>query len=240
MPRTAARVAAAAALLLCPALASAHVAAGEALENAELEALGGGRLPLLERGRINVLVFVRTGQERSLDTLRRLAECEVALARKPVRLAAVFSAAAPRDEVRALVAEARVRSPVLLDEGDEVYGRLELRQHPMIAIVDRAGRIAAFEPYVQLRYCEVVKARIAFLLGEIGQAELDRVREPPRAAFPTEVAGGSAARYVKLGEKELAKGNCRLALDAFDKALAEDPRNARALAGKARCAAPGR
>jgi hypothetical protein len=211
------------------------VDAGEPIENAELEALSGGPRSLLARDVVNVLVFFRAGQERSLDTLRKLAECEEALARKPVRLAAVVSADAPRAEVAAMVAEAGVRSPVLLDRGDEVYGKLELRQHPMIVIVDRRWRIAAFEPYAQLRYCEIVRARVAFLLGEIGQDELDRVLRPPRAAFPTEVAGGSARRFVQMGNKELAKGKCELAVRAFDRALEEDPRNAAALAGKARC-----
>jgi cytochrome c-type biogenesis protein CcmH/NrfG len=237
--RLAARLAAGAALLLSPALAPAHVAAGETLENRELETLSGGRKALLARDVVNVLVFFRPGQERSADTLQHLAECEAALARRSVRMVALVSAEAPRAEVQALVAEAKVRSPVLLDAGDEIYGRLELRQHPMIVIVDRSWRVAAFEPYVRLRYCEIVLARVSFLLGEIREAQLEAVLHPPRAAFPTEVAGGSAARYVKMGEKELAKGNCAVAVDAFDHALAEDPKNAAALAGKERCKARG-
>ncbi len=226
----------AAGLLAAPAAAAAHVEAGQQLEQLELPALGGGRLPLLGKGALDVLVFFRPGNERSADTLERLAECEPALAAKQVRVVGVVSSSAPAGEVRAAVDRAGLRAPVLVDEGDALYGRLELRQHPVVVVVDRRHRVAAVEPYQRLRYCEIVKARIAFLLGEIGQAELDRVLAPPKAEFPTAVAGGGAGRYVKLGERELAKGNCALAVKAFDHALAIDPRHPGALAGKARCA----
>jgi len=229
------RVALAAVLLLAPGFGTAHVDAGELIENVELAALAGGRRPLLAAERVNVLVFFRPGQERSLDALKRMAECEAALARKPVQLTGVVSASAPLPEVRAAVAEAGIQSPVLLDEGDRIYGKLELRQHPMIVIVDRKSRAVAFEPHVRLRYCDIVKARIAYLLGEMTQAEVDKVVKPEKARFPNEVGDGAAARYVRLGEKELQKGNCPLALRAFDRALERDPRSQAALAGKARC-----
>ena len=222
-------------LLLTPGFGIAHVDAGELVENGEYATLAGGRHPLLAKDRLNVLVFFRPGQDRSLDTLQRMAECEVALAQKPVHMVGVVSGSSPLAEVRALVAETGVKSPILLDEGDLLYGRLELRQHPMIVIVDRRNRVAAIEPYVRLRYCEILRARIAFLLGEIKQADLDKVVKPPKAEFPNEVGGGAAVRYVRLGNKELEKGNCALAVRAFDKALERDPRNAEALAGKARC-----
>jgi len=231
------RAAIAAALLLVPAMAPAHVDAGEPVENAELEGLDGQRHALLAKGPINVLVFFRPEQERSVDTLERLAECEKLFAGKPVRVVALVSAAAPRGMVRAMVAAAGVRSPVLLDEGDQIYGKLELRQHPMIVIVDKRWKVHAFEPYVRLRYCEIVRARIRFLLGELDQAAVERIVKPPRAEFPTGVAGGSAGRYVKLGDKQRAKGNCALAVKAYDHALEHDPKNEGALQGKQSCGA---
>ena len=227
----------AAGLLALPAVAPAHVAAGQLLEPRELPGISGGRFPLLGKGVLNVLVFFRPGSERSTDTLERLAECEKALSAKPVRLVGVVSSSAPAAEVRAAVAAAGLKAPVLVDVEDALYGLLELRQHPVVVMVDRANRVAAVEPYQRLRYCELVKARVSFLLGEITQAELDRVLSPPRAEFPTAVAGGSAGRYVKLGQRELEKGNCALAVKAFDHALESDPKNPLALAGKARCAA---
>jgi hypothetical protein len=232
-------MAALAAALLLPAASPAHVAAGGVVEPLELATLEGGRHGLVARDRINVLVFVRTGQERTVDTLQRLAECEPLLAGKPVHIAVVMPATVPREEARSLVLTTGVKSPVLLDEGDAVYGKLELRQHPMVVITDRKGRALYFEPYQRLRYCEIVKARIGYLLNEIDQATVEAIVAPPRAEFPNEVGGGAASRYVKLVDKELAKGNCPLAVKAYDNALRHDPANARALEGRKKCGVTG-
>jgi len=228
-----------AAALGAPAASRGHVELGTHVENADLETLAGGHQALLAKGKVNVLVFFRPGQERSQDTMQRLAECEPTFAGKAIHTVAVVSASAPRDEVRALVATAGVKSPVLIDEDDRVYGRLELRQHPAIVIVDQKWKVHAVEPYQRLRYCDIVKARVRFLLGELDQASVERVVKPERAAFPNQVGGGSAARYVKLGDKELAKGNCALAVRAYDNALRRDPQNAKALEGRARCGVTG-
>jgi hypothetical protein len=233
------RLAALGAALLLPAAAPAHVDAGELLDPAELATVDGGRHGISARDRINVLVFVRAGQERTLDTLQRLAECEKQFAGKPVHVAVVMPGSTPLVEARALVATTGITSPVLLDEGDQVYGKLELRQHPMIVITDRKGRILYFEPYQRLRYCEIVKARIRYLLNEIDKATVEAIVRPPKAEFPNEVGGGAASRYVRLGDKELAKGNCALAVKAYDNALRHEPQNAKALEGRKRCGVTG-
>jgi hypothetical protein len=225
------------ALLGAPAAARGHVDVGTGVENADLETLTGGRHALLAKGHVNVLVFFRPEHDRSEDTMRRLAECESSFAGKPVHMVGVVSTGAPRDQVRAMVAESRVKSPILLDEGDRVYGQLELRQHPVIVILDTNGKVHAVEPYQRLRYCEIVRARVRFLLGELDQAAVDRIVNPERATFPNEVGGGSTARYVKLGDKERAKGNCVLAIRAYDDALRRDPLNVKALEGRMRCGA---
>lgn len=225
----------AAALLGAPAAATGHVEAGTVVEGADLPTLAGGRDALLVPGKVNVLVFFRPEQDRSADTLHRLAQCEPLLAGKPVHTVGVVSASATRERVQAMVAGSRVKSPILLDEGDRVYGRLELRQHPVIVIVAADGKVHAVEPYQRLRYCEIVRARVGRLLGEIDQAAVDRIVNPERAAFPNEVGGGSAARYVKMGDQERAKGNCKLAIKAYDDALRRDPLNAKALEGRMRC-----
>jgi hypothetical protein len=237
MPNACILAALGAALLGAPVAASGHVEAGTRVENADLETLAGGRQALLGTGQVSVVVFFRPGQDRSRDTLRRLAGCESAFANRPVHLVGVASAGAPREEVRALVAGSGVKSPILLDEGDRVYGRLELRQHPVIVVVEASGKVHAVEPYQRLRYCEIVRARVGFLLGELDQAGVDRILRPERAAFPSEVGGASAARYVNLGDRERARGNCAPAIKAYDDALRRDPLNAKALEGRMKCGA---
>lgn len=227
------RLAALAALLLLPVPGTAHVDAGEPVPDVELATLDGGRARLLAPGKIGVLVFFRPGNERSQDTLQRLAECEPELRKRAIHLVAVISGGAAMDEARAMVAEAGLKAPVLVDDGDELYGKLELRQHPVVVLVDRKAKVQHIEPYHKLRYCDVLRARIGFALGELDQAGLDRALHPPKAEFPAEVSGGHASHYVNLGKKALAKGDAAGALRAFEAALVLEPGSEPARAGKA-------
>ncbi|HET6922612.1 MAG TPA: hypothetical protein VFI16_05640 [Anaeromyxobacteraceae bacterium] len=258
-----------------PAAAAGELQVGDPVQNEELPTLEGGKATLLsKKSRANVFVFVRPGQERSADTLRQMAGCEKDLAGKAVYWVAVVSDAFPAEEVRTMVREAGVRMPVLVDRGDALYSRLGVRLHPVVGLVDSKHRLVAWQPYTRINYCEAIKARIRFLLGEIGEAELARVLDPPRATMPgadpskvgmrdvnlgrrqlamrlhdkalasarkaLERDAGLAAAHALMGEVHAARGDCAAALEAFDEALALDPADAHALAGRKACGAASR
>ncbi len=253
-----------------PAVAAGELQVGDPVQNEDLLTLDGGKASLLgKKSLANVFVFVRPGQERSADTLRQMAGCEKDLAGKPVYWVAVVSDTYPAEEVRTMVRDAGVRMPVLVDRGDALYSRLGVRLHPVVGLADSKHRLVAWQPYTRLNYCEAIKARIRFLLGEIGEAELARVLDPPKATMPgadpskvgmrdvnlgrrqlemkfhdkalasarkaLERDAGLAAAHALMGEVHAAQGDCAAALKAFDQALALDPADAHALAGRKAC-----
>jgi hypothetical protein len=222
-----------------PARAGAHVEVGSRLEDATLDAVAGGRQPIFGKADVHVLVFFKPGQDRSLDTLKQLASCEKTLAAKPVRLVGLVSSSSPRDEVRAFVRQTGVTMPVLVDEGDQLYGKLEIRQHPVAIVVDQAHRITAVQPYARLNFCEVVLAQVQLALKEITPEQLAAVVSPGKAPMPSDDKAAVAARHVRLGERYLASGSCALAAKQFDEALALDPSSARAAEGKKKVAGCG-
>lgn len=226
---------AAGALAAAPPSAGARVVRGDVLEYGELPTLAGGREPLWARARVNVVVFWRPDQERSLDTLAQLARCEPELEARKVHVVAVVPDAFAAADVRAVLERAKLRAPVLVDAEDAVYGRLELRQHPVVLVVDGAGRVALAQPYLKLRYCEIVKAHVRFLLKEIDAAQLAAAVDPPRATFPDEDKRHVARRYVVMGQREAAAGRCDKALASFGKALEIVPGDPEAKAGVERC-----
>ncbi len=202
--------------------ADRRVQIGDAVQDVQLDLLGGGRDHLLARGmKANVFVFFRPEQERSVDTLKELAGCEKEFAGKPVRFVGVVSDSWPADEVRAVVAETAVRMVVLVDRGDALYGALGIRLHPVIGIVDQKGKLFAFEPFRQINYCERVRVRIRYLLGEVPESEIAKVDEPPRSVLRTE--DGVAKRHVNFGRKLLEIGDPDGALPEAQKALAISP-----------------
>ena len=237
-PRSALRLAAVA--LACVALAAsaprarATVAAGDTLDDVALPGAAGRTEPLVERGAVNVVLFWRPGQEHSVDTLKQMAACGGLFAGR-VHAVSVASGAFPLDELRAAGAAAGPNLPVLVDAGDQLYGKLQIRQHPLVVVADGKGRIALAQPYVRLRYCEIVSAHVRHLLGEIDAAQLEAALHPSRASFPDDDRNNVARRYVNMGRREAEAGRCDRALASFGKALEIAPGDRDARAGVAAC-----
>ena len=121
-----------------------------------------------------------------------------------------------------MVRDAGVRMPVLVDRGDALYSRLGVRLHPVVGLADSKHRLVAWQPYTRLNYCEAIKARIRFLLGEIGEAELNKVLEPPVATMPGADPSKVGMRDVNLGRRQLAQKFHDKALASARKALERD------------------
>lgn len=196
---------------------------GEPVPDAELPALGGRDEHVLAPGaKATVLVFFRPGQERSADTLAQLADSEAAFAGKPVRFVAIAPGASSLSELRAVAAAARVRMPILLDVGDALYGRLGVRLHPLVAVLDGAGRLAAWEPFREINQRARIDVRVRWLLGEAAEAEIASVDAPARSETgPTDE--GRAKGHLNFARRLLAIGDRDAALAEVRKALALAP-----------------
>src|SRR5512133_4302968 len=157
-------------VLVSPVGARARAEPGTVIENVELKTLAGGKEKLLSnKVKANVFVFFRPNQERSLDALKQMATCEQELAGKSVHWVAIVSSSETAADVTPFVAQAGIKMPVLIDEGDVLYDRLGIRLHPMVGIVDAKFVVNSMEPYRQIDYCEIIKTRIRLLLGEVSQ-----------------------------------------------------------------------
>ncbi len=140
--------------------AGARVTEGETLEPVQLKVLTGGAEALFSRvASANIILFWRPGQEASLDTLKQMAQCEKLFVGKSVHMVAVVSSTYPAAEVKAAADGAGMHVKVLIDADDALYGKLEVRQHPMLVVTDDKGKVALAQPYVRLRYCDIVHAR---------------------------------------------------------------------------------
>ncbi len=215
--------------------ARARVEAGATLEPLELPTLAGGVEPLTAKTAVNVILFWRPDQAHSLDTLKQMAQCEKIFGGKPIHMVAVVSGAYPRAAVKAAVDDAALHVPVLIDAGDELYGKLEIIQHPLVVVADAKGKVALSQPYLRLRLCEIVHAHVRYLLKEIDAVQLEAAIHPPRASFPDDNKANIARRFVKMGKLEAEGGSCDKALESFRKALEITPGDPEALAGVAAC-----
>lgn len=211
-------------LAVIPPLAQARAEPGTQLVNVELRTLAGGKDQLLStKAKANVFVFFRPNQERSLDALKQMAACEKELAGKSIHWRAVVSSSEAAAEVQAVVREAGIQMPVLVDEGDVLYDRLGIRLHPMVGIADGKLKLVALEPYRQLEYCDVIKTRIRVLLGEASEADLAKVLNPERSPLPGSDPMKKAMRDVNMARRLLEIGQFDDSVKFAQKALAIAP-----------------
>jgi tetratricopeptide (TPR) repeat protein len=202
-----------AALVLSPLGAHAHAEVGTPVDNLEMRTLAGGKEKLLAaRAKANVVIFFRPNQERSVDALRQMGRCEKDFTGKPVRWVGVVSSTEAAEDVKATVRDAGIGFPVLVDENDALYDKLGVRLHPMVVVVDAKAKVAAFEMYRQIDYCDIIKGRIRLVLGEIDTAQMDKILNPEKSGLPGDDLPKKAMRDVNLGRKLLD-------LDLADKAI---------------------
>lgn len=204
-------------LLAVPPWAAA-LDAGERLDDVALPAAAGGKGHLVEVGTVNALVFVRPAHGHCLEALQDLARREGEVA--GVRWAAIVSGDGVPAELAA-VAGTGTKMPVLLDPGDVAYGRIGLKLHPTVVVVDRQGRLAALEPFREINYADRVVARLRFTLGQITEAQLTAAIDPPRSDVHSDA--GMARTSLAFARKLAAMGQLEPALAQVDRSLAAAP-----------------
>jgi hypothetical protein len=209
---------------------AAHAAPGTTLGPIDLLTPQGERTSALQPARVNVLVFFRTGQDRSLAGLRELAQCQPQFAASPVRWSAIAPGSADPASAAQVLREAGFAGALLFDAGDRLYGQLGMAMHPVAVVVDGNRRIAAFEPLRSLEFCAAVAAGIRTALGEAAA-------QAPVAAAPASAASAQAARsYRALARALAARGKCEEAVRAFERALALDAQDDGAREALSACA----
>ena len=211
-------------LWLCPGALAAFVhspAIGSAFADLEMPALEGGRQHLLTDALANVIVFVKPGQENSGRALKEIAELQKEFAGKSVHWVAVISDRIAKLDAEAAMNEAGVKMPVLIDDGDALYGRLEIALEPVTFFCDHEHKLAAYQPFTKANYGAVIQARVRHLLREINDEQLAAALNPPVATFSSETAAG--IRRLKLAEMLLQAGSYEKALESVDRSIEKDP-----------------
>ena len=204
---------------LHPAFA-VHAAIGTPVANLEMPLAEGGKAFALKDVEANVLVFFRPNQDRSVAALRELARCQAEFSGKSVHWAGIVSGSAALERATTMLRDAGFTGPLLQDTGDQLYGSLGLALHPVVVIIGRDRKLAAFEPFRSVDFCPVVSARIHFLLHEMSDQQLQEALAPAKST-----QGGAeqaARRYAALAEALLRDQKYDKALESARKSLERD------------------
>ena len=186
-----------------PAAAASRVEVSEAVEGKALAAVERVSHPAGARPEATVLVFFRPQHPYSVEALRRFGGCVDDVSARPVRYAAVVSSSWSAEEVRATVAEAGLTMPVVVDQGDALYGRFGVQVFPAVVVLDGARRLVAHEPYRSVQFCDRVRGKIQYALGEIDLDEVRRTEDPvPLASAAPAVAPVVSTTRFLVGDDE--------------------------------------
>ncbi len=225
--------AAAAVLGFVPLAAFSNAEIGSTVENRELGVFGGGTRSYLGDAEANVFIFFRPGQEHSHELAAGLAELIRETGERSVSWTAIVSGSSSPEEIRAFIDETGLAMPVLIDEGDALYGELGARLHPVLGIADADATLVAYQHFTKINMVAALRGRILHQLGEISDEELARIERPER----TELTSGDdkAKSHLKLARMLLGSGRAEKALEVARKSIELDPElaAAHAVAGAA-------
>jgi len=202
-------------------MAFANVPIGAVVENVALPTLAGGEQNLLSDTNVSVFIFINPALEHSNRALVQIAECEKELADKPVHWCAIVSDRVPKAEVEAEVQASGIVMPVLIDQGDALYGKFGVVLHPVVGITDPERRLVAYQPFAKVNYKAVIRSQIRHALKEMTDEELAEALNPPAAALSGQAS--VAHRYFRLAEKQFASTNYVQALSNIQKSLDQNP-----------------
>jgi peroxiredoxin len=188
------------------------------IENVTLPTIDGDQASLLDHEKgANVFIFFRTGAEPSLRGIKDMSRCAEELAEFPIHWVGLVSDLQPVEEVRAMVDESGFKGPILIDQGNTLYGKFGVRLHPVVGVAAGNGLLTAYQAFTQVNFCARVKAYVLHTLGEIDTEELDR-RLNPQSVNPRGNAS-TASRNLRMGERFLAAGNPEQALASAQRSL---------------------
>ena len=203
------------------ALAFANVPIGAVVDNVSLPALDGSQQSLLSESNVSVFIFIKPGLEHSNAALAQIAQCQKELTNEPVHWCAIVSDRVPKADVEAQVQATGLNMPVLIDRGDELYGKFGVALHPVIGITGPDRKLVAYLPFAKVNYKTLMQAEVRHALKEITDAELDAVVNPQAVTVDENVS--VAHRFFRLADKQFQATNYTQALQNIDTSLAKSP-----------------
>jgi tetratricopeptide (TPR) repeat protein len=125
------------------------------------------------KGRTVVLVYWRTGQKRSLLSLKDSRDIVQRLKQKDVELFSIIAGSDDKAEAKKMLQKIKIEYPLLIDSQRNVYSDYGVRVYPTTIIIDREGIMAKDIPSHPLTYKKLLEGHIKKALGEIDESELE-------------------------------------------------------------------
>jgi Tfp pilus assembly protein PilF len=186
-----------------------------------------------ERGNVVILSFVKVDQDRSIKTLNALEEVNGIFKSEGITVWGITSQTEDKAAIEGLIEKLDLHYPILLDEGQKLYGEFGLFTFPATMVVDQKGIYVHEYSSYSSDFQDTIVNDIKVLLGLISE------EESTKEAKKTEIVQQSpqekeAERNLQMAKVLLKRGFGTKALPKLEKALELNPTliEARLLSGE--------
>lgn len=166
-------------LLCAPSAEAINVSAGGAAPDFTTSSVDGKRISLNEyKGKVLVIIFWRTDQERSVLALQDAKEILDKFKSKGMEVVCVMEESDNKEEALMIFKNKGIGFPLLIDTDRKIYSDYGVRVFPTTVIIDKQGLVAYDIPSHPLTYKTKLRGYIKKVLGEIDESELEETLSP--------------------------------------------------------------
>lgn len=166
-------------LLFTPASDAISISYGGAAPDFTISSVEGKSISLKDyKGKVVVIIFWRTEQERSLLALQDAKDILEKYKSKGMEIISVIEESDNKEEALMIFKNNGIDYPLLIDTERRIYSDYGVRVFPTTVIIDKQGLIAYDIPSHPLTYKTKLRGYIKKAFGEIDESELEEVLSP--------------------------------------------------------------
>lgn len=209
-------------LVLSPSSEAISVSLGTPAPGFSLSSIDGkaGTLSAY-KGNVVVLIYWKTGHERSLMALRDAQEELGKFEKKGVKMISIIAGDDSRDDAAAVIRDNGITFPVFVDSDRQLYSSYGIRVYPTTVIIDKEGIIAQDLPSHAPSYRNSLDGYIRKTLGDIDDKQLDELLNPHREDQDRTML--EAQRLYNLSLKFAQSGQLDQAIDTAKRSVEAKP-----------------
>lgn len=200
-----------------------HLKEGESAPDFKLKDLEGKSYSLSElKGKVTIILYWRTGQERSLNALKALKTSFENFSDQPVRILTITKDS-DTSAIKEVKQSLELPFSILLDSKEEFYSQFGVFVFPSTAIIDQKGIYRSHYGGFRDDYSDEIEGRVKVLLGLLSEKDLTAANGQ-EATLATEEQK-RARNHVNLGKTLHKRGMDEKAVQEFQKAVELDGAN---------------
>lgn len=171
-------------------------------------------------GRVQVILFARPDQPRSLLAAREAAQVRAAIGGEPWDALLIIPGAFEPADIRKLASDAGWKDPILLDPRFEAAGLYGAIVSPATVVVGRDGKVSHSRAGYGFDFEIVLDLEVRFALGEIDRETKEKRLREARGRGPSE---DRTSQIIELALRIAREGDLRKADEILEHAVSLSP-----------------